>query len=115
MICALIGLAAAAPDAEDVHAEAKTLLNDVRADGFETKLETSNHIGESRYGDAAGNIHGEYSWTSPEGAVVKISYVADEYGFQPSSDLLPTPPPTPEAIVRALAYLQAHADQKYQS
>lgn len=115
MICALIGLAAAAPNGDDVHAEAKTLVNDVRADGFQTKLETSNNIDESRYGDEHGNIHGEYSWISPDGEHIKVTYVADENGYQPSSELLPTPHPIPEAIVRSLEYLKAHADQKYQS
>lgn len=112
MICALIGLAAAASDADDVHAEVKTLLSDVRADGFEAKLETTNHIDESRSGDEHGNIHGDFSWKSPEGADIHVTYVANENGYQPSSNVLPTPPPTPPEIIRALEYLATHASQE---
>ena len=43
---------------------------------------------------------GEYSYTSPEGQLIKVSYIADENGFQPSSDILPTTPEVPIAIQR---------------
>lgn len=113
MICALVGLATAgvgrvAPSGDDVHAEVSLLKSDVRPDGFEVALETSNHISEKRSGDEHGNIHGSYEWISPEGEKVQVSYVADENGYQPSSPLLPVPPPIPEAIQRALQYIAAH-------
>ncbi|KAH8410919.1 hypothetical protein KR222_008906 [Zaprionus bogoriensis] len=115
MICALVGLAAAAvprhssaASGDDVHAETLLRKDDVRPDGFETVLDTSNHITEKRVGDEHGNIHGDFEWISPEGEHVKVSYVADEYGYQPKSDLLPTPPPIPVEIERALAWIAAH-------
>lgn len=38
---------------------------------------------------------GSYSYTSPEGEVISVQYVADdEGGFQPVGDHLPTPPPS---------------------
>lgn len=48
---------------------------------------------------------GSFSYTSPEGIPIQITYLADENGFQPQGDHLPTPPPIPPAIQKALAYL----------
>lgn len=48
---------------------------------------------------------GRYSYTSPEGQLIEITYTADENGFQPSGDSIPTPPPIPPQIQKALEYL----------
>lgn len=48
---------------------------------------------------------GQYKYTSPEGQVIELSYIADENGFQPVGAHLPTPPPIPAAIQKALDYL----------
>ena len=48
---------------------------------------------------------GSFEYTDPEGGAVRLTYIADENGFQPQGDHLPTPPPIPEAIQRALDYL----------
>ena len=50
---------------------------------------------------------GSYSYTSPEGIVITVNWVADENGFQPTGDHLPTPPPVPEHVVKLLADLRA--------
>lgn len=50
---------------------------------------------------------GSYQFTSPEGLPVQITYVADENGFQPQGDVLPTPHPIPEAILRSIAFNEA--------
>lgn len=54
---------------------------------------------------------GRFSYTSPEGEVIEINYIADELGFQPEGSHIPTPPPIPEAIQRALAYIAAHPEE----
>ncbi|ALC40925.1 maker25 [Drosophila busckii] len=91
--------------AEDVHAEVTSRKDDVRADGFDTGFETSNHIQQAASGDVHGNIHGSFGWISPEGQHVTISYVANEHGYQPTGDAVPA---IPEAIVRSLAWNEAH-------
>ncbi|KAH8245842.1 hypothetical protein KR038_005011, partial [Drosophila bunnanda] len=111
MILAVVGVATAVAPvsrSDDVHAEVLHRSEDVRADGFDSNLQTSNGIDQSASGDVHGNIHGSFAWISPEGEHVDIKYVADENGYQPSGAWIPTPPPIPEAIVRALAWLQAH-------
>ncbi|KZS10769.1 Endocuticle structural glycoprotein SgAbd-1 [Daphnia magna] len=50
---------------------------------------------------------GSYSYTSPDGVVLTINWVADENGFQATGDHLPTPPPMPEHVVKMLADLKA--------
>lgn len=54
----------------------------------------------------AENVQGSFSYTSPEGQPIRVTYVADENGFRPEGAHLPTPPPIPEAIARSLAYLR---------
>jgi len=35
------------------------------------------------------SITGSYSYTSPEGQLITVSYIADENGFQPTGDHIP--------------------------
>lgn len=45
---------------------------------------------------------GGYAYTGDDGQVYSVRYTADGNGFQPQGAHLPTPPPIPEAIVKAL-------------
>lgn len=47
-------------------------------------------------------VRGSYSYTGPDGVVYTMNYISNENGFQPQGDHLPTPPPIPEAILKAL-------------
>ncbi|KAJ8891921.1 hypothetical protein PR048_004480 [Dryococelus australis] len=52
---------------------------------------------------------GAYSYTAPEGIPISIQYVAtDDGGFVATGDAIPTPPPIPPAIQRALDFIAAN-------
>ncbi|XP_034652133.1 endocuticle structural glycoprotein ABD-4 [Drosophila subobscura] len=87
---------------------------EVNFDGsYKYSYETGNGINVEEEGylknagtDNAGQVaQGFFSYTSPEGIPIRITYLADENGFQPQGDHIPTPPPIPPAIQKALAYL----------
>merc|ERR1712080_320603 len=49
-----------------------------------------------------GNVEGGYSYTSPEGELVSVEYVADEFGFHPVGSHIPVAPPMPPHVRRLL-------------
>ncbi|XP_011307048.1 pupal cuticle protein Edg-78E [Fopius arisanus] len=53
-------------------------------------------------------VVGQVSYVDPEGTQVVLRYVADENGFHPEGEHLPTPPPVPTGIARGLEWIQAH-------
>ncbi|CAG4940767.1 unnamed protein product [Parnassius apollo] len=87
--------------------------------GYKYGFETDNGITAQADGkitflnkdETAHQVQGSISYVSPEGQNIVITYVADENGYQPKSDSLPTPPapiPIPDYIARALEYIAAH-------
>ncbi|KAG7299455.1 hypothetical protein JYU34_016415 [Plutella xylostella] len=103
------------------HGAAANILkyeNEVGSDGnFGYYYETDNGIAAQAQGSPrnfGGNppvvpsvVQGAFSWTSPEGQPISITYVADENGYQPQGNAIPQPPPIPPQIARALAYIAA--------
>lgn len=45
---------------------------------------------------------GSYSYPSPDGELITITYIADENGFQPTGDHIPQPPAIPDEILSSL-------------
>ncbi|RZB40274.1 Chitin bind 4 domain containing protein [Asbolus verrucosus] len=97
--------------ANDEHL-AKTVrqLNVISPDGsYNYAYETENQIFAEQQGflkdENTQEVQGQYQFTSPEGQIFRVAYVADENGFHPQGEHLPTPPPVPPAIQRALDYL----------
>ncbi|KAL0840391.1 hypothetical protein ABMA28_015648 [Loxostege sticticalis] len=97
---------------------------EVNFDGsYQWSYETGNGIAAQEQGylknagvkDAEAQVaQGSFAYTSPEGIPISITYVADENGFRAEGAHLPTPPPIPEAIARALQYIASQPQQPQQ-
>ncbi|EDW08495.1 larval cuticle protein 4 [Drosophila mojavensis] len=113
LIVALLFAVSSAVD-DDAHAKAKEVHKDDGHGNFAYSYDITNGIGAQEVGDAHNNVQGQYHFTSKEGVPIQVSYTADENGYHPHGDSLPTPPPTPEAILKALAYIEAHPPKEEQ-
>ncbi|XP_055387536.1 larval cuticle protein LCP-17-like [Condylostylus longicornis] len=107
----IIGLAAlvaiAAADVSVVRSDAV-----VNPDSYQYSYELDNGVKASEEGKLKDpetlSVSGNFAFNSPEGEAIQVSYTADENGFQPVGPHIPTPPPVPEVIQRALDYIAAH-------
>ncbi|XP_061721027.1 pupal cuticle protein 36a-like [Cydia pomonella] len=85
---------------------AAILRQDSQNDGetYSYAYETENGIYAEENGVATNGVEaqGSYSYTGDDGQVYNIRYTADQNGFVPVGDHLPTPPPVPEEILKAL-------------
>ncbi|CAK1554320.1 unnamed protein product [Leptosia nina] len=93
---------------------------DVGVEGqYQWAIETENGISAQARGalnnpqaeNPAQVAQGQAQWTSPEGEVVSLQYTADENGYQVQGSHIPTPPPIPEAIAKALEFIRSHPPQ----
>ncbi|XP_067634218.1 cuticular protein 47Eg [Eurosta solidaginis] len=108
VLACLLAFAYANEEADVIHNE-----SEVNPDSFKYFYEFSNSIKSQQEGHLSGDAlveTGQYSYTSPEGEQVSIKYVADENGYHvlSANPPLPTPPPIPEHILKAIAYIEAH-------
>ncbi|GBP89586.1 Endocuticle structural glycoprotein SgAbd-2 [Eumeta japonica] len=94
----------------------------INADGsYSWSYETGNGIAAEEQGYVKNlgvpdqeiqTAQGQYQYTAPDGTPIHLKYIADENGFQPQGDHLPTPPPIPEEIQKALEYLATLPTEK---
>ena len=67
-------------------------------------------------GYEAGNTQqGQSYYISPEGEKIALTFVADENGYQPKGDHLPTPPPIPAEIAAAIKLLPKLEEAQYKA
>ncbi|KAH8307101.1 hypothetical protein KR044_004951 [Drosophila immigrans] len=78
------------------------------ADGYGFQYALSDGTNFSEEGQGGSHAHGTFGYISPEGIPISLTYTADENGYHPQSESLPTPPPIPEAILRSIRYIQEH-------
>ncbi|CAB3257352.1 unnamed protein product [Arctia plantaginis] len=78
--------------------------NEVNENGYHYAFDTENGISAEESGVEANGIQaaGSYSYTGDDGQVYAVRYTADANGFRPEGAHIPTPPPLPAAIARAL-------------
>ncbi|XP_052132180.1 endocuticle structural glycoprotein SgAbd-3-like isoform X1 [Frankliniella occidentalis] len=89
------------------------LQSEVNLDGtFSYTYESANGIkaeargqpGQGPPGEEGESVQGSFSYVGDDGQTYSVTYTADENGFVPAGAHLPTPPPIPEAIQRALEF-----------
>ena len=103
----MCALAAARPGADSSEENFVAILRDDRVaedDGkYSFDVETANGIKVSEAGSPDGSDEaiisaGTFSFTFPDGTPALVKWVANEFGFQPESDLLPVAPEFPHPI-----------------
>jgi len=83
--------------------------SEINEDGsYNYEYGTSNNIQAQESGVGGAYAAGSYSYTAPDGEPINLEYTADENGYQPRGDHLPTPPPIPDYILKALEYIEKH-------
>ncbi|XP_053614719.1 serine-rich adhesin for platelets-like [Plodia interpunctella] len=88
----------------DQNANTVRFDSNVGTDSFSYSFETDNGISADESGVATNGVQaqGGFSYTGDDGQVYSVTYTADEGGYQPKGDHLPTPPPIPEEILKSL-------------
>ncbi|XP_069942946.1 cuticle protein AMP1B-like [Cherax quadricarinatus] len=113
LLASLVSLALALPQGDPRDVQAVT-VNDVRSDdgngNFKHEFETSNRLYSQNTGTpgSAGqsNMQGSFRFTLPDGTITEVSFIADENGYQPQSDHLPTPHPLPAHAIEQIRIAQ---------
>uniref|UniRef100_A0A182IY58 Uncharacterized protein n=1 Tax=Anopheles atroparvus TaxID=41427 RepID=A0A182IY58_ANOAO len=108
LVALVVAVVLAAPAADDASANILTHESRLEPDGaYSYKYSTSNGIQAEESGIGGQSVQGSASWVGDDGVPIVLTYTADENGFHPQGVHLPTPPPIPEYILRALRYIEA--------
>ncbi|CAG7723270.1 unnamed protein product [Allacma fusca] len=121
VLVAFIGLAAAAPRPDAPEVTIVRSSHDINDDGsFSWVSETSDGTLVSQSGRIKNPeepdqekrillLEGEFKYVADNGDNINLKYTADENGFQPIGEHLPTAPPTPDHVLKTLEILNANA------
>ncbi|KAH8297735.1 hypothetical protein KR054_007567, partial [Drosophila jambulina] len=109
----LLGVQARPSDSPDAHAEIRSFVNELKQDdgSYNYQFETSNGIAQQEQGVGGYYASGSSQYYTPEGQLIQLTYTADENGFQPQGEHLPTPHPIPEAILKSLEWNRNHPEE----
>ncbi|XP_011155844.1 endocuticle structural glycoprotein SgAbd-8 [Solenopsis invicta] len=125
-LCALVAVAIAGPVGQTTPVDTspipilKHALDGPNPDGsYNYSYETGNgiqaqeegHLNNAGSDGEALEAHGSFSFTDADGQTFQISYIANENGFQPEGAHLPTAPPVPPQILKALQYIAEHPQE----
>lgn len=104
-------LAAVVVSADHIDKDATIVnsINEINEDGsYRYGYDTSNGIYVQESGIGGKGASGSVAYFAPDGSPIQLTWVADENGFRAQGNHLPTPPPVPAAIQRALEYIRTH-------
>lgn len=94
---------------QGTHAETLKHNSQLNGDGsYKLDYSTSNGISAQEEGFGGHHASGGFAYYSPEGELIQLSYLADDNGFKPQGNHLPTPPPIPPQILKSLEYIRLH-------
>ena len=79
------------------------------------KAEESGQVKNAGSETEALEAQGAVSYKDLEGQEISLTYIANENGFQPQGAHLPTTPPIPAAIQRALEWIAANPSKEDQN
>lgn len=101
-------------DTVDAHAEIRSFVNELKQEdnSYKYQFETSNGIAQQEQGVGGYYASGSSQYYDPEGQLIQLTYTADENGFQPQGEHLPTPHPIPEAILKSLEWNRQHPEEE---
>ncbi|KAL6254413.1 hypothetical protein P5V15_014461 [Pogonomyrmex californicus] len=75
------------------------------------QAQEQGHLAKISKEEDAIQVQGAFSYTDNNGNPFALSYIADENGFRPQGEHLPTAPPIPPEILRGLDYIAQHPEE----
>lgn len=106
-----IAAVSAAPPKQEIPILSQT--QEINHDGsYKYAYATGNGISAQEQGIGGQHAQGGAQWIAPDGSQVYFSYLADANGYQPEGSHIPTPPPVPKQILKALEWIKAHPSKE---